>query len=379
MVRGRGAGVWCFDSGPLSYDGTFDMGTETEELKAMLTGTPKKKKRRSSQDLLSTGSKVLNLACSGKAKGGFYKGMYVFLVGDSSSGKTFLSLTCLAEAAINPEFDDYRFILDEPEGGAQMDITKFFGPKVKQRLERRSSASIEDFYYSTDDDIQDGRPFIKILDSMDSLSSDDEESKFQEQKTAARKGKTAAGSFGDGKAKKNSQNIRRLLRFLRRTGSILIIISQTRDNLGFGFEKKTRSGGRALRFYADLEIWSSIGGKITKDVLGTKRKLGINCKIDIKKNRLTGDEASVMVPIYKSIGMDDLGGCVDYLVTEGRFKKVQGGISAPDFEFKGTKEKLIRLIENDEREQELFLLVSEVWNEIQEKCTVTRKSKYHDE
>jgi len=76
---------------------------------------------------------LLNLACTGNPNGGFFKGHYFQIVGDSTSGKTFLSLTCLAEANINKHFEDYRFIFDDGEGGALMDLTKFFGAGVADK------------------------------------------------------------------------------------------------------------------------------------------------------------------------------------------------------------------------------------------------------
>ena len=84
---------------------------------------------------VSTGSTVLNMACTGNPKAGFMKGCYYLFVGDSDSGKTFFCLTCLAEAAINKAFDNYRFIYDGPERGALMDIQKFFGKAVFDRME----------------------------------------------------------------------------------------------------------------------------------------------------------------------------------------------------------------------------------------------------
>ena len=50
----------------------------------------KKHKKLTGKDFLSTGSTLLNLACTGKPYRGFAKGKYYFIVGDSSSGKTFL-------------------------------------------------------------------------------------------------------------------------------------------------------------------------------------------------------------------------------------------------------------------------------------------------
>jgi len=357
----------------------------TQELKNIMKKKKTGKDALTPEDYLSTGSTLLNLACSDSAFGGFIKGEYFFLVGDSASGKTFLSLTCLAEAANNKNFKDYRFIYDNSEGGALMSIEKFFGSIVSDRIESPSideegdpvfSSTIEEFYFHIDDAIKEKRPFIYILDSMDSLSSGDEQSKFEENKTAYRKGKDMAGSYGDGKAKKNSANLRRLLSPLRKSKSILIVISQTRDNLGFGFDKKTRSGGNALRFYTCLEIWSSIKEKLKKTVKGKPRQIGIICKLQTKKNRLTGKERTVHVPIYNSVGIDDIGSCIDYLIEEGHWNLKKSSIIAPEFEFSGTYDKLIQHIEEKSLEKDLRSIVEDVWNEIEDACIVQRKKRY---
>jgi len=343
----------------------------------------------SKDSYLSTGSTLLNLACSGKAKGGFLKGNYYFFVGDSSSGKTFLSLTCLAEAAKNKDFEDYRFIYDNAEGGALMDIKRFFGGKVAEKMELpgvssdgepEASSTIEEFYYHVDDAIKEGTPFIYILDSMDSLSSKDEADKFDEHKDAHIKGKVAAGSYGDGKAKKNSANLRRLLAPLRKSGSILIIINQTRDNLGFGFETKTRSGGRALKFYACLEMWSSIKGKITKTVKNKKRQMGVKALVQVKKNRITGREREVLIPIYHSFGIDDIGSCVDFLLDEGDWLQKGNTIKVPDEAFgeeiKGTRESVISKIEENNWEKDLIAHVEDVWVAVEMALRIKRKPRY---
>ncbi len=354
---------------------------KTSDIKKALR-KKKKRKKLSFKDFLSTGSTLLNLACTGKPYCGFAKGHYYFIVGDSVSGKTFLSLTCLAEASINPNFDNHRFIFDNAEDGAMMDVKKFFGEKVFRRLEwpgRSCSHSIEEFYYHVDDALQREKPFIYILDSMDSLSSVAEKDKFNETKAAYRKGKQVAGSYGDGKAKINSANLRRIISSLKKEGqSILIIINQTRDSLGFGFEKKTRSGGHALRFYACIEMWSSIRKKIAKTIKGKKRQLGVECFIQIKKNRITGRERSLTIPIYHSFGIDDIGSCIDYLVEEEHWvqKKKSNSIVATEFNFKSTKEKLVRYIEAEGMEKDLREIVADVWNEIEEACTVKRKRRY---
>jgi len=358
--------------------------TETDKIKAKLRSY-KKKRKAANKDYLSTGSALLNLACTGRVDRGFLRGKYYYLVGDSRSGKTFLSLTCLAEAARNPAFDNYRFIFDDVEGGMLMNVEQFFGRAVAKRLEAPSygeehspifSNTIEEFYYHIDDAIAAGKPFIYILDSMDSLTSNAEADKFAEQKEAYRSGKQITGSYGDGKAKKNSSGIRQILPHLRQTGSILIVISQTRDNLGFGFEKKTRSGGRALRFYATLEIWSSCGKAITKTVKGKPRIIGMNCILQTKKNRITGRDRKITIPIFYTSGFDDVGGCISWLVDERHWKKQGQKIKAPEFDFVGTEIALIHHIEKGNLEKDLKEIVQSVWDEIEKASDPKRKRRY---
>jgi RecA/RadA recombinase len=336
-------------------------------------------------EYLSTGSTILNLACTDSPFNGFAKGKFHFIVGDSTSGKTFLSLTCLAEASINDDFKDYRFIYDNSEGGALMDIKKFFGSGVYDRIEPPAidddgvplySSTIEEFYFNIDDAIKSDKPFIYVLDSMDSLSSESEQEKFDEIKTALRSGKTTTGSFGDGKAKKNSMYMRKLLGPLDKNGSILIVINQTRDNLGFGFAKKSRSGGHALTYYACLELWSSVKGRIKKTIKNKPRQLGVLCQIAIKKNRFTGKENTVVIPIFHSYGIDDIGSCIDYLESEKHLVKKGNKLYFKELDIEGTRSKLISHIEENNLENEVRTITGKVWNEINDLLDVKRKRKY---
>jgi hypothetical protein len=294
-------------------------------------------------------------------------------------------MTCFAEAAHNPEFEGYRLIRDDIERGALFDIAHYFGEATADRVEPPNidengepiySSSIEDFFYHIDDAIKEGTPFVYVLDSMDALTSVSEREKFEETKKASRAGKTTTGSYGDGKAKKNSAGIRQLIRPLQESGSILIIINQTRDNLGFSFQKKSRAGGHALRFYATAEMWSSVTKSIKKTVNGKPRKIGSQIEIRVEKNRITGREERVVIPIYPSIGIDDVGSCVDYLIEEGVWKERAGSIDATEFEFRGKKDKLIAHIEKEGAELRLREMVEKKWNEILDATTITRKPRY---
>lgn len=346
---------------------------------------------KQSTRLLSTGSSLLNLACTGDVAGGFSTGRYFFIVGDSASGKTFLSLTCFAEACQNPAFDEHRLIFDDVEGGALMPLEKFFGKAVAQRVEpprreeglARCSQTIEEFYANLSDALAGDRPCIYVLDSMDALSSEYEREKTEERKAATRKGARAKGDYGDGKAKRNSSGIRSHLSLLRDTGSILIVLNQTRDNINAGpFESsKTRSGGHALTFYATTELWSSVGGQIKKTVRDQERVVGVQSKIQVKKNRFTGRKRTVTIPIYYDYGIDDIGSCIDFLIREKRWLKKAAGLidckkDLPGKEKPLRRSTLIQWIESENLQQHLQSLVQTVWDEVEEACSEKRIPRY---
>ena len=369
--------------------------TVTEE--ALKRMTPSKKPPSKRSDYLSSGSTLLNLAISGTTLGLYLKGRYIYYVGDSMSGKTWLVLTALAEAVRNPSFSEYRLIYDDAEDGALMKLEKFFGAEVVERLEPPSwdeddeelhSATIEDFYDNITDALTEaekdgGRPFIYILDSMDSLSSEAQDKKFEENKRKRSEGKAAdqKGSFGDGKAKKNSEHLRKVRSRVKATNSILIIISQTRDDINpRTFTTKTRSGGKALTFYAHVEIWTSTVANEKKEFKVNKKeykkavKQTTRCRI--KKNRITGNTTDVDLTILKNYGVDDIGDNVDFLVKYGHWEMKKQTIIADDFDFSGVRKRLIAHIEENNLERMLQSLVRELWEELEEVARPKRKKRY---
>jgi RecA/RadA recombinase len=353
-------------------------------LKAM-AAKPKKKKHH----YLNTGSTMLNLGMSNGAFKGIRCGSYVMFVGDSGSGKSMLVHTCLAEAANDPFFDEYEFIYDGPEQGNKMDYVKFFGKKAARRIRSPSftetpfSTTIQEHYYNMHHELDQGSPIIYVTDSMDALTAEQDEEKFDETMAAyakrrdGKKGKDPAGSYGTAKAKANSDNIRLILPRLITTGSIWLCINQTRENLGFGFDKKTRSGGKAQKFYADIEVWMSRVKKLTKKVLNKDRAIGIISECHIKKNRYTGNEPKVQIPIYRSVGLDDLESCFMFMLEEGGIKKVANSFVWKDADLKicGVQDFIQALEEND-LENDFRKACQQRWIEIEEGCIVPRKKRY---
>lgn len=355
-----------------------------DDVRSVLLEKRKKPKKEdlTKGPLLSTGSMLLNMAISDRPEGCLRPGHYFYIVGDSASGKTAFSMTCFAEALASKEFQHYRIILNNVEDGMLFDVVNLFGARVAKRIEYKQSETIEEFYYDIDDELAKGEPMIYVLDSMDGLTSEAEDDKFEQQKKAHKAGKEVAGSYGDGKAKQNSQNIRRLLKHLKRTGSILIIISQTRDNVGGGMwaPKKTRSGGRALRFYATWEVWTSVVGKITKTVRGRIRNIGSTIKLQVVKNRLTGKLNEVEVPIYPSYGIDDIGSCIDWLVDEKWWTRskhqskiiARGLTSATDIPMR--REDLVKVCETSPHL--LRKALRACWDAIQRESILERTPRY---
>jgi RecA/RadA recombinase len=330
-------------------------------------------------DFLSSGVHLINLAISGRANGGYPKGKYFYLVGDTESGKTFLTLSALAEAANNRHFDGYKLVYNGPEGGDQFDTVHFFGERLLKRIQHVCTPTVEEFYFNLYDTLK-ASPTVYVLDSMDSLDSRDDEAKFLEAKAAHHNGRKVTGSYGMGKARRNSQDVKRVTYLLRSTKSILLVISQTRDkvNSGLPFPTKTRAGGRALSFYADCEVWTSVRKRLKKKVGIKDRVIGSILKVAVEKNRTGyGWHGSVLVPFFPSHGLDDTGASVKYLLEEGHWKKGSGGVTAPEFTFKGSEEKLIAHIEAEDGERALHLLAQKVWNGVQDGCAVPRKRRYH--
>jgi hypothetical protein len=263
----------------------------------------------------------------------------------------------------------------EPPGGTVAD------PKY--------SEEIEELYYHLDDALTEaekpgGRPFIYLMDSMDSLDSKYSEAKFQEAKKASRKGTKAKGDYGDGKAKINSTRLRKVVARLRNTGSILIILSQTRDNINAGLfeEQQTHAGGRALKFYATVQLWSSVGSKIKRTIKEQEIPIGVNCRVKVRKNRLTGKERVVTFPIYFATGIDDIGGMVDFLTKWKVWPKKKGGLIDATNDFDGVvkrREDLIHWIEDSDVREDLEEIVEDAWAEIEAAAEVKRRNKYDEE
>lgn len=337
------------------------------------------------ENLLKTGYTPLDVHLSGGTKGGYGKGLFIYIVGDTSTCKTGLSNTCLAEACMNPAFDDYDLIFDNVENGNLFDLIYFFGKRVKKRWEPPKgtqeapiySRTSQEFFYNLDRRIKQ-KPCIYIIDSETALVPEQSRERFEENRKLRDKGKKEKSSYGMEKARENSDKMRMMVPEIEKSGSILIMIGQTRQNIGWGFEDRTKAGGLALSFYAHIELWTKRLKKFKTEIRGKERHIGTNIEIDIRKNRLTGWVGKVGMPYYFAHGIDNMGGCVDYLISEGHWKKKKGFIHAEELELTMKKEALIRKIEEDGSEGIVRKAVENCFRTIErlKKKAIHRKRRY---
>lgn len=332
--------------------------------------------------VVPSGSTLINLACSDTSYGAFKIGGMTNIIGDSFSGKTLLCLSAMAEMSTRKRFENYRMILDDAEEANEFDIKRMFGSSLAEKIEPPArdkdgdpvnSGTIQDFHHNVRKALSNEKPCIYVLDSFDSLTSDEEEVKVSENMLAREKGNKTKGSYGMDKPKYVSQMLRMIDKRLKQTGSILIIISQTRDNIDpMSFVKKTRSGGRALKFYASHEIWLAAGGKTkVKD-----RIIETECVVKVTKNKITGKERTVKIRNLIGYGIDDIGSCVDWLVTEGFWKEKGQKIIAKDLDLFEKRAKLIRSIEEQGMEKRLKKIIEEAWTKLESSLLPNRKAKY---
>jgi hypothetical protein len=273
----------------------------------------------------------------------------------------------------NSRFNGHEIYYDEPESAFGFNVNKLWGKEVDERVRLdRLSGSVEDFHDNvmeliTPVDKKKGTvvtPFVYGLDSLDMICTEDEIDRD-----------IRKGSFGGQKPKLIGEILRKFVQDIKNTDSALIIVSQTRDNIGVSFgSKKTRSGGKALHFASTHELWLAVREHIKRK----DRDVGVCVKVKVSKNKLTGKLRTIEFPIYYDYGIDDITSCIDFLIDEKVWSE-KNGILMANGEFGNEKTKrdsLIPIIEDGGKEA-LVDLVTNLWYEIEDSiATKDRKPKY---
>lgn len=166
-------------------------------------------------------------------------------------------------------------------------------------------ALYDDLVYTLDNNK--GQPILYIIDSLDALSDEAEQDR-----------NIGDGSYGGSKPKKMGEMFRRLVDRMEEQEMLFIVISQLRDKLNVTFgEKQTRSGGRALDFYASHIVWLAETGKIKKTMDKVDRIIGVNVRARVKKNKVGLPFRECAYPILFGYGVDDLTANVEWLIEVG--------------------------------------------------------------
>jgi hypothetical protein len=87
----------------------------------------------------------------------------------------------------------------------------------------------------------------------------------------------------------------------------LMVISQLRDKLGVTFgETKTRSGGKALDYYATHIMWLAEKSKIKRKIGEVERIVGVEVQAFVKKNKVGLPFRKADYSVLYGYGVDDL-------------------------------------------------------------------------
>lgn len=186
-------------------------------------------------DTISTGSFGLDRALG---IGGLPRGRMVEIFGWESSGKTTISLNCIADA----QRQGLKCLLIDAEAAFDPEYAKQLGVNV-DTLNYCQPSCGEDALEVADTYIRSGEIGLVVIDSVAALVPKAE----------------LAGEMGDSKmglhARLMSQACRKLVNLVADTNTLVIFINQLRLKIGMVFgNPEVTTGGMALQFYASVRM-----------------------------------------------------------------------------------------------------------------------------
>lgn len=267
------------------------------------------------EEVFSTGSDLIDLVVGGGQRYGYPAGRIVNIVGDRSSGKTFLACELIASAYYKWG-DKVKWVYDDAESGFTFDTEALYGIKIiPNEADAIKSRTVEEWacnFRSFLDSLKEDEVGIYVLDTLDGLSSQQIHERAEERyKSFKTKGEAVIkGSYQMESAKFLSQEFfRELTDMAERKKVLLVVISQVRDKIDSMFNEQTRSGGRALDFYAHTVLWLSTLQKITRK----DRVVGVVVKALAKKSKTPRPFRSCLFTLLFDYGLDNIGSNIDFL------------------------------------------------------------------
>jgi recombination protein RecA len=305
--------------------------------------------------------------------GGFPLGRMSNIVGDASSGK---SLLCIEAAAnFHNTYPNGKIIyleaeaaFDEPYAealGMPIHAVDFVGPELEdftveawfEHLERTIAALGKE-------DV----PCLYIVDSLDALSD------------RAEKGREIdKGSYGANKPKVIGQLFRRLTKEIERTRIHLMIVSQVRDNIGVMFgERHTRTGGKAMDFYASQIVWLAQIKKLDKTIRKQKRVYGVQIKAKCKKNKIGLPFRECEFPIIFGYGVDNITSMLAWLESIDEEESIAESVNGITYKSFADLAETIKALPTEDRLaiiQNLSDATIRIWQDIENRF-IPKHSKY---
>ena len=265
-----------------------------------------------------SGARVLDCTIGG----GYVLGRVVNLVGDKSTGKTLLAIEACANFI--RDYPNGKIQYAEAEAAFDQQYAEALGMPLASVKFSDSLNTVEDWYEDLDKFLKglDGKPGLYILDSLDALSDEAEQGRGM-----------GDSSYGGSKPKKIGELFRRLVQEIEKSKCLVIIISQIRDKLNVTFgETKTRSGGRALDFYASQVIWLAEVEKLKRTIDKVDRVTGIKVRANVKKNKVGLPFRQCTFPLLFGYGIDDLTAAVEWLIEVHRDERLkEAGLSVAGY------------------------------------------------
>ena len=362
------------------------MSEETTNIeKSILT----KKSKRIPVNRYLTGSELLDVLVGGGEGPGYPLGKIINIVGDKSSGKTFL--TCEIVAASHYKYlDKLKWVYDDCESGFSHNTKKLYGFPIMPLDEKKriKSPTVEEAYCNIRnffEKLSNDEYGIYIIDSLDGLDSKEGKKLSDEQFNSFKKRKEnnnekeekLAGSYRMGKAKYLSQTFfPGLADLIERKNGMLVIVSQVRTNLDpFSFEKYSRAGGKALDFYCHTVLWLANVNKI----LAKGIPIGITVKAKNTKSKTPRPYRECYIKLFFEYGLDDITTNIDYLYD---FLTPKGQlIKNPKGEWNEVsmnRKELIDYVEKNNLSKELRKKVRDKWEALEESVKLNRKPKYSE-
>ncbi len=273
---------------------------------------------------ISTGSLSLDIALG---IGGLPRGRIVEIYGPESSGKTTLSLHCIAEGQKNGgnvAFIDVEHALDPVYAQA-------LGVNIDELLVSQPDTG-EDALEIAEGLIRSGAIDVIVIDSVAALVPKAE----------------IEGEMGDSHvglhARLMSQALRKLAGAINKSNCVAIFINQLREKVGVIYgNPEVTTGGRALKFYSSvrIEIRKGEALKVNGEIIGN------HTKAKVVKNKLAPPFKVAEFDIMYGEGISRLGELLDLAVEADVVQKSGAWFSYKSQRLGQGRDKVKELLRND--------------------------------